>query len=76
VPKRAAFDGPVMAIVFILSLWIPTTATIQSNIPQFTKYLSFIPAYFPLRILSWWLALVAFFIVGSIVEMITEKIFR
>jgi len=74
--KRAAYGGPVMAIVFILSLWIPTTATIQSHIPQFAKYLSFIPEYFPLRMLSWWLALVALFIVGGIVELITEKIFR
>jgi uncharacterized membrane protein len=74
--KRAAFGGPVMAIVFILSLWIPTTATIQSHIPQFTKYLGFIPAYFPLRMLSWWLALVVLFIVGGIVELITEKIFK
>lgn len=74
--KRAAFGSPVMAIVFILSLWIPTDATIQSHIPQFAKYLSFIPAYFPLRMLSWWLALVALFIVGGIVELITEKIFQ
>jgi len=74
--KRAAFGGPVMAIVFISSLLIPTDATIQSHIPQFTKYLSFIPAYFPLRMLSWWLALVALFIAGGIVELITEKIFR
>lgn len=74
--KRAAFGGPVMAIVFILSLWIPTDVTIQSHIPQFAKYLSFIPAYFPLRMISWWLALVALFIVGGIVELITEKIFK
>lgn len=74
--KRAAYGGPVMAIVFILSLWIPTNATIQSHIPQFAKYLGFIPEYFPLRMLSWWLALVALFIVGGIIELITEKIFR
>jgi uncharacterized membrane protein len=74
--KRAAYGGPLMAIVFILSLWIPTTATIQSHIPQFAKYLDFIPEYFPLRMLSWWFALVALFIGGGIVELITEKIFR
>lgn len=72
--QRAAFGGPIMAIIFLASLRIPTTATLQTYLPQFAGQIPFIPVDFPLRILSWWLVLVSLFAVGGFVELITERL--
>jgi len=74
--QRAAFGGPIMAIIFLASLRIPTAATLQTYLPQFAGQIPFIPVDFPLRILSWWLVLVGLFVVGGFVELIMERLAR
>ena len=71
--QRAALGGPVMAIVFLASLRIPAAATLQTHLPQLAEQIRFVPADSPLRILSWWLVLVALFVVGGCAELIGEK---
>lgn len=74
--QRSVFGGPLMAIIFLASLRIPTAATLQTYLPQFAGQIPFIPVDFPLRILSWWLVLVGLFVVGGFVELITERLAR
>jgi len=44
-----------MAIVLPTSLQMLVAAILQTHLPQFAEQVRFVPADFPLRVLSWWL---------------------
>ncbi len=74
--QRFAIFIPVLAVIYVASLWIPPDAAIPSQFVSFIPEPLSILKTIPFRVFIWWFSLIPSFLVMGAVEVIQEMIAR